>query len=134
MVHAVCPVPCPVSCFPQRSPSAVQRFGRASLAQLRAFPTSRKLFLDPAGNPLPDGYVLRNPYPRTYRTLAAQGPSALYTGAIGRAISASVRRLVVAADAPFTVLPGDDLGRPQLARSTFRYLQASRLAFADLTA
>lgn len=155
-----------------------------SLAQLRAFPASSRLFLDPAGNPLPDGYVLRNPdLAKTYRTLAAQGPSALYTGAIGKAISATVRTPVVAADAPFTVLPGDmttadlaayttrarqptkvsyrgldvygmgpsssggstvgealnilsgyTLDRQPLAQSTFRYLEASRLAFADRNA
>lgn len=56
---------------------------------------------------MPDGYVLRNAdLARTARTLAAEGPSALYAGAIGRAVSATVRRPVVAAGAPFTVLLG----------------------------
>ncbi len=156
----------------------------SSLQQLRAFPASRELFLSPSGDPLPNGYLLKNPdLAATYRTLAAQGPSALYGGSIGRAISATVRDPEVSPDSTFTVLPGDmtvadlaayrtkdrqptrvsyrgyevygmgpsssggttvgealnilsgyNLGAQPLAQSTFRYLEASRLAFADRNA
>ena len=156
----------------------------SSLQQLRAFPASRQLFLTRTGDPLPDGSVLKNPdLANTYRTLAAQGPSALYTGSIGQAIAQTVQHPQVSPDTTFTVLPGDmttadlaayrtkdraptkvsyrgydvygmgpsssggttvgealnilsgyRLGRTSLTESTFRYLEASRLAFADRNA
>jgi gamma-glutamyltranspeptidase/glutathione hydrolase len=59
----------------------------SALPLLRAYPASRRLFLTPAGDPLPVGYLLRNPdLARTYRLLARHGPSYLYHGPLGRAI------------------------------------------------
>ena len=47
----------------------------SDLPELRAYPASRALLLTPAGNPLPVGYLLRNPdLARTYRLLARYGP------------------------------------------------------------
>lgn len=64
---------------------------RSSLADLRAFPASRKLFLTGSGQPLPIGSVLRNPdLAETYRILAEDGTKAFYDGAIGRAVTATV--------------------------------------------
>ena len=60
---------------------------QSDLPELRAYPASRKLLLTAAGNPLPEGHVLRNPdLARTYRLLAGHGPSYLYNGPLGRAI------------------------------------------------
>jgi gamma-glutamyltranspeptidase/glutathione hydrolase len=60
---------------------------QSDLPELRAYTASRKLFLTAAGNPLPEGYVLRNPdLARAYRLLARYGPSYLYGGPLGRAI------------------------------------------------
>ena len=59
----------------------------SDLPELQAYPASRALLLTPAGNPLPVGYLLRNPdLARTYRLLARYGPSYLYDGPLGRAI------------------------------------------------
>ena len=74
----------------------------SGLAELRAYPASRALLLTPAGNPLPVGYLLRNPdLARTYRLLARHGPSYLYDGPLGRAI--------VQADDHPAVTPGNTL-------------------------
>ncbi len=74
----------------------------SGLAALRAYPASRALLLTPAGNPLPAGYLLRNPdLARTYRRLARYGPSYLYDGPLGRAI--------VHADDHPAVTPGNTL-------------------------
>jgi gamma-glutamyltranspeptidase/glutathione hydrolase len=74
----------------------------SGLAELRAYPASRALLLTPAGNPLPAGYLLRNPdLARTYRLLARHGPSYLYDGPLGRAI--------VQADDHPAVTPGNTL-------------------------
>ena len=59
----------------------------SDLPELQAYPASRALLLTPAGNPLPVGYLLRNPdLARTYQLLARYGPSYLYDGPLGRAI------------------------------------------------
>ena len=59
----------------------------SDLAELRAYPASRALLLTPAGNPLPVGYLLRNPdLARTYQLLARYGPGYLYDGPLGQAI------------------------------------------------
>jgi gamma-glutamyltranspeptidase/glutathione hydrolase len=59
----------------------------SDLPELQAYPASRALLLTPAGNPLPVGYLLRNPdLAKTYRLLARYGPSYLYDGPLGRAI------------------------------------------------
>ncbi len=74
----------------------------SDLPELQAYPASRALFLTAAGNPLPVGYLLRNPdLARTYRRLARYGPSYLYAGPLGRAI--------VQADDHPTVTPGNTL-------------------------
>jgi gamma-glutamyltranspeptidase/glutathione hydrolase len=63
---------------------------QSDLPELRAYPASRELFLTRSGNPLPVGYLLRNPdLARTYRLLAEHGPSYLYDGPLGRAIVAA---------------------------------------------
>jgi gamma-glutamyltranspeptidase / glutathione hydrolase len=59
---------------------------QSDLPELRAYPASRAL-LTQAGDPLPVGYLLRNPdLARTYRLLARYGPSYLYDGPLGQAI------------------------------------------------
>ncbi len=63
---------------------------QSDLPELRAYTASRALFLTRSGNPLPVGYLLRNPgLAKTYRLLAAHGPSYLYDGPLGRAIVAA---------------------------------------------
>ena len=60
---------------------------QSDLPELRSYTASRKLFLTPAGRPLPDGHLLRNPdLARTYRLVARHGPGYLYDGPLGRAI------------------------------------------------
>jgi gamma-glutamyltranspeptidase/glutathione hydrolase len=62
----------------------------SDLRELRAYPASRALLLTPAGDPLPVGYLLRNPdLARTYQLLARHGPSYLYDGPLGQAIVAA---------------------------------------------
>lgn len=80
----------------------------ASLADLQTFAASRKLFLDPSGNPLAVGSTLRNPdLGRTYQDLAANGPDYLYRGALGRDIVDIVRHPdVVPGVAPFRIRNG----------------------------
>jgi gamma-glutamyltranspeptidase / glutathione hydrolase len=64
-----------------------QQLTESDLPELQAYPASRALLLTPAGNPLPVGYLLRNPdLARTYRLLARYGPSYLYDGPLGQAI------------------------------------------------
>jgi gamma-glutamyltranspeptidase/glutathione hydrolase len=81
-----------------------QQLTQSDLPQLREYPASHWL-LDPAGNPLPVGYLLRNPdLAHTYELLASRGPSYLYNGPLGQAI-------VAADDHPVTtpgssVIPG----------------------------
>lgn len=81
----------------------------ASLPDLQAFSSSRKLFLTRDGQPLPVGTLLRNPdLANTYQRLGQDGPSYLYDGPLGRAVAAAVQRPPVAEQAPagFTVIPG----------------------------
>ena len=67
-----------------------QQLTESDLPELQAYPASRALLLTPAGNPLPVGYLLRNPdLARTYQLLARYGPSYLYDGPLGRAIVAA---------------------------------------------
>ena len=77
-----------------------------SLADLRAFTSSRNLFLRD-GKPLPVGYHFTNPdLARTYRLLAQHGPSYLYDGPLGAQIARTVQHPPVAKGTNFTVLPG----------------------------
>ncbi len=64
-----------------------QQLEQSGLSVLRAYTASRALFLTPSGDPLPVGYLLRNPdLAKTYGLLAHYGPSYLYDGPIGQAI------------------------------------------------
>ncbi len=64
-----------------------QQLTESDLPELQAYPASRSLLLTPSGNPLPVGYLLRNPdLARTYQLLARYGPSYLYDGPLGKAI------------------------------------------------
>jgi gamma-glutamyltranspeptidase/glutathione hydrolase len=61
-------------------------------SRLAEFPGTRKYFLDGEGAPLPVGTVLKNPaLAETFRTLAAEGPDAFYSGDIANDIVATVR-------------------------------------------
>ena len=79
----------------------------SELPELQAYPASRALLLTPAGNPLPVGYLLRNPdLARTYRLLARYGPSYLYDGPLGRAIVRADDHPVVTPGNTIIALPG----------------------------
>jgi gamma-glutamyltranspeptidase / glutathione hydrolase len=78
-----------------------QQLTESALPLLQAYPASHWL-LTKDGNPLPVGYLLRNPdLARTYRLLARYGPSYLYDGPLGQAI--------VQADDHPAVTPGNTL-------------------------
>jgi gamma-glutamyltranspeptidase / glutathione hydrolase len=63
-----------------------QQLTESDLPELQAYPASHWL-LDSHGNPLPVGYLLRNPdLAKTYKLLAKYGPSYLYDGPLGQAI------------------------------------------------
>jgi gamma-glutamyltranspeptidase / glutathione hydrolase len=63
-----------------------QQLTESDLPELQAYPASSWL-LDSSGNPLPLGYLLRNPdLAKTYKMLAKYGPSYLYDGPLGQAI------------------------------------------------
>ena len=80
---------------------------QSDLPELRAYTASRALFLTPAGNPLPPGYLLRNPgLARTYRLLASHGPGYLYHGPLGRAIVAADDHPALAPGQHVVQLPG----------------------------
>ena len=84
-----------------------QQLTESDLPELQAYPASRSLLLTPAGNPLPVGYLLRNPdLARTYRMLARYGPSYLYDGPLGRAIVQADDHPVVTPGNGIVALPG----------------------------
>jgi gamma-glutamyltranspeptidase/glutathione hydrolase len=84
-----------------------QQLTESDLPELQAYPASRSLLLTPAGNPLPVGYLLRNPdLARTYRLLARYGPSYLYDGPLGRAIVEADDHPVVTPGNTALALPG----------------------------
>ncbi|MDQ6875971.1 MAG: gamma-glutamyltransferase [Actinomycetota bacterium] len=79
----------------------------SALTDLQSFTSSRRLFLTPAGQPLPVGAHFANPdLARTYRLLAEHGPGYLYDGPLGQAIARTVQSPPVAPNAAITVLPG----------------------------
>src|SRR3984957_17706506 len=79
----------------------------SGLPELQAYPASRALLLTPAGDPLPVGYLLRNPdLAKTYRLLARYGPSYLYDGPLGRAIVQADDHPVVTPGNTLVALPG----------------------------
>ncbi|MDT4971775.1 MAG: gamma-glutamyltranspeptidase / glutathione hydrolase [Pseudonocardiales bacterium] len=80
---------------------------QAALPDLQAFTPSRKLFLTPAGQPLPVGSTLRNPdLADTYRQLANRGASFLYGGPLGNEIARTVQTPPVWPGTTLTVRPG----------------------------
>ena len=84
-----------------------QQLTESELPELQAYPASRALLLTPAGNPLPVGYLLRNPgLAKTYRLLARYGPSYLYDGPLGRAIVQADDHPVLTPGQTVVALPG----------------------------
>ncbi|MEP6463339.1 MAG: gamma-glutamyltransferase, partial [Frankiaceae bacterium] len=78
-----------------------------ALPAMQAFTSTRQLFLTKAGQPLPNGYRLRNPdLAKTYTLLARHGADYLYNGPIGRAIVDTVRRPPVWSGTRLSVMPG----------------------------
>src|SRR6266496_4522744 len=70
-----------------------------NLTRLRAFTSSRALFLTPDGQPPGVGSTFRNPdLARAYRLIGHDGSAALYHGAIGDALVATVDHPPVAPD------------------------------------
>jgi gamma-glutamyltranspeptidase/glutathione hydrolase len=160
-----------------------QQLTESDLPELQAYPASRWL-LTPAGDPLPVGYLLRNPdLARTYRLLARYGPSYLYDGPLGQAIvqaddhpvvtpgntvvalpgimtTSDLRAYTARVQAPthvryrgldiysmappsssgstvgevLNILNGYNLSAEPRATALFRYLEASRLSYADRNA
>ena len=79
----------------------------SALPLLRAYPASRSLLLTSNGDPLPAGYLLRNPdLAQTYRLLARYGPSYLYSGPIGQAIVSAVDHPVLTPGQTAVTMPG----------------------------
>jgi gamma-glutamyltranspeptidase / glutathione hydrolase len=83
-----------------------QQLTESDLPELRAYPASHWL-LTSAGQPLPAGYLLRNPdLAKTYRLLARYGPSYLYDGPLGRAIVQADDHPVLSKGQTVVALPG----------------------------
>ncbi len=83
-----------------------QQLTESDLPELQAYPASHWL-LTSSGNPLPVGYLLRNPdLARTYRLLARYGPSYLYDGPLGRAIVQADDHPVLTPGQKVVALPG----------------------------
>jgi gamma-glutamyltranspeptidase/glutathione hydrolase len=83
-----------------------QQLTESDLPELQAYPASHWL-LDSSGNPLPVGYLLRNPdLARTYQLLARYGPSYLYDGPLGRAIVQADDHPVLTPGTTTVTLPG----------------------------
>ena len=84
-----------------------QQLTESDLPELQAYPASRALLLTKAGDPLPVGYLLRNPdLAKTYRLLARYGPSYLYDGPLGRAIVQADDHPVLTPGQTVVALPG----------------------------
>ncbi len=78
----------------------------SDLPELQAYPASHWL-LTPSGQPLPVGYLLRNPdLARTYQLLARYGPSYLYNGPLGQAIVNADDHPVLTPGQGVVALPG----------------------------
>jgi gamma-glutamyltranspeptidase / glutathione hydrolase len=79
----------------------------SDLPELQAYPASRALLLTRAGNPLPVGYLLRNPdLARTYRLLGRYGPSYLYDGPLGQAVVQADDHPALTPGSKVVALPG----------------------------
>ncbi|HET6189302.1 MAG TPA: gamma-glutamyltransferase, partial [Trebonia sp.] len=84
-----------------------QQLTESDLPELQAYPASSSLLLTPQGNPLPVGYLLRNPdLAKTYRLLAKYGPSYLYDGPLGQAIVQADDHPVLTPGQTTVALPG----------------------------
>ncbi len=84
-----------------------QQLTESDLPELQAYPASSSLLLTPQGNPLPVGYLLRNPdLSKTYRLLAQYGPSYLYDGPLGQAIVQADDHPVLTPGQTTVTLPG----------------------------
>ena len=58
------------------------------LGEMQLYPEMARLFLTPAGQPLPPGYVLRQPdLAKTYRNIAEQGTGWFYDGPFAQTVS-----------------------------------------------
>jgi gamma-glutamyltranspeptidase / glutathione hydrolase len=83
-----------------------QQLTESDLPELQAYPASRWL-LTSSGQPLPVGYLLRNPeLAKTYRLLARYGPSYLYDGPLGQAIVQADDHPVLSKGQTVVALPG----------------------------
>jgi gamma-glutamyltranspeptidase / glutathione hydrolase len=83
-----------------------QQLTESDLPDLQAYPASSWL-LDSSGNPLPVGYLLRNPdLAKTYEMLAKYGPSYLYDGPLGQAIVQADDHPVLTPGQSVVQLPG----------------------------
>ena len=83
-----------------------QQLTESDLPELQAYPASHWL-LTASGNPLPVGYLLRNPdLAKTYRLLARYGPSYLYDGPLGQAIVQADDHPVLTPGQSVVALPG----------------------------
>ena len=84
-----------------------QQLTQSVLPELQAYPASRALLLTKSGQPLPVGYLLRNPdLARTYKLLARHGPSYLYNGPLGRAIVQADDHPVLTPGQSVVTMPG----------------------------
>jgi gamma-glutamyltranspeptidase/glutathione hydrolase len=91
-----------------------QQLTESDLPELQAYPASRSLLLTSQGNPLPVGYLLRNPdLAKTYKLIAQYGPSYLYDGPLGQAVVQADDHPVLTPGQTTVTLPGimttDDL-------------------------
>jgi gamma-glutamyltranspeptidase / glutathione hydrolase len=83
-----------------------QQLTESGLPELQAYPASHWL-LTASGQPLPVGYLLRNPdLAKTYRLLARYGPSYLYDGPLGQAIVQADDHPVLTPGQKVVALPG----------------------------
>jgi gamma-glutamyltranspeptidase/glutathione hydrolase len=86
--------------------SDFQQLTESDLPELQAYPASSWL-LTKQGNPLPVGYLLRDPdLAKTYRMLARYGPSYLYDGPLGRAVVQADDHPVLTPGQSVVALPG----------------------------
>ncbi|HJY04021.1 MAG TPA: gamma-glutamyltransferase [Streptosporangiaceae bacterium] len=83
-----------------------QQLTESGLPELQAYPASHWL-LTASGQPLPVGYLLRNPdLAKTYRLLARYGRSYLYNGPLGQAIVQADDHPVLTPGQKVVALPG----------------------------
>jgi gamma-glutamyltranspeptidase/glutathione hydrolase len=105
---------------------------QVSLADLKSFTSSRKLFLTADGQPLPIGTRLRNPdLARTYAELAQRGPSFLYRGALGADIARTVQHPPVSGSSEFPIRPGI-MTRSDLANYTAPMRKPTHVTYRGL--